>query len=253
MTGIDTISYPDVQLIDKMGTDRSVVRAARVSTGDVSDLTFKQMFDETEEAFALREETREKKDAGLINYLMREKHGSPFEHNSMTFYVKAPIMVFREFQRHRVGFSYNEASGRYSKLNPTFWVPSQDRPLQNIGTSSRPEMAPLGVEAWEEGVALLTEGYENDWRIYEALLDLGWANEAARAKLPVGIYSEMYVTMNLRSALNFLSLRTHEPVANHVSRPQKEIEDVAREIERHVAQIFPVSYEKFNLHGRTAP
>ena len=114
-------------------------------------------------------------------------------------------------------------------------------------------MAPLSLEAWEKGVALLSEGYENDWRIYEALLDLGWANEAARAKLPVGIYSEMYVTMNLRSALNFLTLRTHEPEANHVSRPQKEIEDVAREIERHVAQIFPVSYEKFILHGRTAP
>jgi len=238
---VETFSYPTVQLIDKMGGDHSIVRAARVSvsSGEIIVNT-----DDEEEI---------KKNNGLINYLMREKHGSPFEQNSMTFYVKAPIFVFREFHRHRAGFSYNEMSGRYAKLNPEFWIPSKDRPLQNIGTSAKPIMAPLSIEAWEEGVQLLTEGYENDWRIYERLLELGWANEAARAKLPVALYSQMYVTLNLRSAFNFLSLRTHEPEARHVSRPQKEIEDVAREMEKHIAQLFPQAYKVYNQHGRVAP
>ncbi|UDL15912.1 ThyX-like thymidylate synthase [Microbacterium phage Pumpernickel] len=238
---IETFSYPTVQLIDKMGGDHSIVRAARVSvsTGEIVVNT--------------EDEKEIKRNNGLINYLMREKHGSPFEQNSMTFYVKAPIFVFREFHRHRAGFSYNEMSGRYTKLNPEFWIPAQNRPLQNVGTSAKPEMAPLSLEAWEEGVQLLTEGYENDWRIYERLLELGWANEAARAKLPVALYSQMYVTLNLRSAFNFLSLRTHEPEAAHVSRPQREIEDVAREIEKHLAQLFPVAYKTFNDHGRVAP
>jgi thymidylate synthase (FAD) len=239
--GIETFSYPTVRRIDSMGGDHSIVRAARVSvsTGEIVVNT-----EDLEEI---------KRNNGLINYLMREKHGSPFEQNSMTFYVKAPIFVFREFHRHRAGFSYNEMSGRYTKLLPEFWVPSKDRPLQNIGTSAKPEMAPLSLEAWQEGVELLTEGYENDWRIYERLLDLGWANEAARAKLPVALYSQMYVTLNLRAAFNFLSLRTHEPEAAHVSRPQKEIEDVAREMEKHIAQLFPVAYKCFNNHGRVAP
>ena len=234
---IETFSYPTVQLIDKMGDDHSVVRSARVSVSGLQGDT--------------EEDT--KKDAGLINYLMREKHGSPFEQNSMTFYVKAPIFVFREFMRHRVGFSYNEMSGRYTKLEPTFWVPGKDRPLINIGSSAKPEMAPGTEEQWEITVNLLSEGYEDAWKRYEHMLSIGIANEVARAVLPVGIYSQMYVTMNLRSAFNFLSLRTHDKEAAHVSRPQREIEDVAREIEKHVAQLFPISYARFNEHGRVAP
>lgn len=241
MTDIHVLSYPTVNLIDRMGGDHSIVRAARVSvsSGDIVVNT-----EDQEEI---------KRNNGLINYLMREKHGSPFEQNSMTFYVKAPIFVFREFHRHRAGFSYNEMSGRYTKLNPEFWIPAHDRPLQNVGTSAKPVMAPLSIEAWEEGVHLLTEGYENDWRIYERLLELGWANEAARVKLPVATYSQMYVTLNLRAAFNFLSLRTHDVDAAHVSRPQREIEDVAREIEKHISQLFPQAYACYNKHGRVAP
>lgn len=241
MTAIETISYPTVQLIDKMGDDQSIVRSARVSVsgGQIE--------------VAERDEESVKKDSGLINYLMREKHGSPFEQNSMTFYVKAPIYVFREFHRHRVGFSYNEMSGRYTKLEPTFWVPSEDRPLVNTGSSAKPEMSSGTPEQWERQVSRMSRAYDVAWTAYEEALADGIANEVARAVLPVGIYSQMYVTMNLRSALNFLSLRTHDPEAAHVSRPQKEIEDVAREIEKHVAQLFPEAYARFNQHGRVAP
>ena len=95
-----------VELIDSMASDLSVVRSAKVSTvGDLSTL-----------------ESDAEKSAGLINFLMRDRHGTPFEHNSMTFFVSAPIFVFREFHRHRIA-SYNEESGRYKKLQPVFYVP----------------------------------------------------------------------------------------------------------------------------------
>lgn len=241
MSEIETFSYPTVQLIDKMGGDHSIVRSARVSvaSGDIVVDT--------------EDEAEIKKNNGLINYLMREKHGSPFEQNSMTFYVKAPIFVFREFHRHRVGFSYNEMSGRYTKLNGEFWIPSQDRPLVNVGTSAKPVFEAGTVEQWERQVARMSRVYDVAWEAYEEALADGVGNEVARAVLPVAIYSQMYVTLNLRSALNFLSLRTHEPDAAHVSRPQREIEDVAREMERHIAQLFPQAYKVYNEHGRVAP
>ena len=95
-----------VELIDSMASDLSVVRSAKVSTvGDLSTL-----------------ESDAEKSAGLINFLMRDRHGTPFEHNSMTFFVSAPIFVFREFHRHRIA-SYNEESGRYKNLQPVFYVP----------------------------------------------------------------------------------------------------------------------------------
>mgnify|MGYP001616620531 CR=1 FL=1 len=250
---IELFTQPTVTLIDHMGDDNSIVRSARVS---VTGEQLADGFPSDEEAQTLPFgdlEERRKRATGLINYLVREKHGSPFEQNSMTFYVKAPIFVFREFMRHRVGFSYNEMSGRYTKLKPEFWIPGEDRPLVNIGTSAKPEMAPGSIEQWKRQVERMSRVYDVAWEAYEEGLEDGIANEVARAVLPVGIYSQMYVTMNLRSALNFLSLRTHDTEAAHVSRPQKEIEDVARVIEEHVAGLFPVAYAKYNEHGRVAP
>lgn len=250
---VDIFHTPTVTLIDHMGDDNSIVRSARVSvTGEQLADGFPSEEDAKTIPFGELEQRR-KRAVGLINYLVREKHGSPFEQNSMTFYVKAPIFVFREFHRHRVGFSYNEMSGRYTKLKPEFWVPGEDRPLVNVGTSAKPEMSPGSIEQWTRQVERMSRVYDVAWEAYEEALADGIANEVSRAVLPVGIYSQMYVTMNLRSALNFLSLRTHEPEASHVSRPQREIEDVAREIEKHVAKLFPVAYAKYNEHGRVAP
>ena len=95
-----------VELTQSMASDEAVLKAARVSTGAGS--------------------TSAEKDAGLINYLMRDRHGSPFEHNSFTFYIEAPIFVFREFMRHRIA-SYNEESGRYKELKPVFYFPDIER------------------------------------------------------------------------------------------------------------------------------
>ncbi len=233
---INYLSKPTVELVQSMGSDDSIIRAAQVSVVGANN---PEDFERT---------------GGLINYLMREHHGSPFEHNSMTFYVKAPIFVFREFQRHRVGFSYNEMSGRYTKLKPDFFIPSKDRPLVNAGSSAKPDLVPGTDEQYEALVDAHMFVYEAAWGKYQGMLNMGIANEVARSVLPVGIYSEMYVTMNLRSLMNFLTLRTkgHENAA-FVSRPQQEIADVADQLEDVAKLLFPVAMEKYNDHGRIAP
>ena len=107
-----------VELVRASARDADVIFAARVSTAGESTL---------EDIDADAERSK-----GLINYLMRERHGSPFEHNSMTFFVRAPIFVWREHMRHRIA-SYNEESGRYKELNPVFYVPAQERNLIQVG------------------------------------------------------------------------------------------------------------------------
>lgn len=223
---------PQVRLIDYMGDDNSVVRAARVSTtGD---------------------NVPEGESAGLINYLMKHRHGSPFEHASMTFFVSAPIFVFREFQRHRIA-SYNEMSGRYTTLPGQFYLPGPDRPLVNVGTSARPEFEPGSGAQHTLTVEMLKNFYEGAWVTYQTLLTAGVANEVARMVLPVGIYSQMYVTMNLRALMNFLSLRVDSPDSAVRSRPQYEIQQVAEEIETVFQEYFPLVHEAFVNNGRTAP
>lgn len=226
----------EVKLIRSLGDDDTVIQAAQVSVTGENEAGI----------------TPERKD-GLIKYLLREKHGSPFEHNSMTFYVKAPIFVFREFHRHRVGFSYNEMSGRYTELLPEFYVPKPDRPLRNIGSSAKPEFAP-GTNLQTRLVArLLPLAYKVSWKVYKTLLRFGIANEIARVVLPVGIFSQMYVTVNARALMNFLSLRTKDERARHLSRPQHEIELVARKMEEDFANLFPTTYKYYNQFGRVAP
>lgn len=224
-----------VEFVDGMGSDASVVQAARVSVVGGN---------------AQRDP---EKDAGLINYLMREKHGSPFEHNAITFYVNAPIFVFREFHRHRIGWSYNEMSGRYTKLKPEFYSPAQERPLVNVGSSAKPQLAPGKEWQWANVNASTRKVAQKAWDSYTILIAEGVANEVARGVLPVSTYSEMYATANARSIMSFLALRTEDERAKHHSRPQQEIQYVARQIEAIFAERFPITYEAFNKHGRVAP
>lgn len=227
----------EVKLVDHFGNDASIVKSARVSTVGANEVYM---------------ETLERRDAGLINYLMREKHGSPFEHNAMTFYVRAPIFVFREFQRHRIA-SYNEMSGRYTDLPGEFYIPNELRPIVNVGTPSKPQMAPGTDEQYWDMHADMVEVFELAWAKYQKMLADGIANELARTVLPLGIFSQMYVTINLRSMFNFLSLRTHNLTASHISRPQREIEMVADKMEKDVKRLFPVAYAAWDENGRVAP
>lgn len=226
----------EVRLLDWMGSDDSIIQAAQVSIVGGNDV---EMTDE--------------KRRGLIGYLMRKKHGSPFEHNSMKFYVKAPIFVFREFMRHRIGFSYNEMSGRYTKLEPEFYVPNSDRPLVNVGTSAHPKFEPAPHDVTVDFQNRVADAYDQAWATYERLLEMGVGNEMARIVLPVGIFSQMYVTTNLRALLNFLSLRTSDATALFPSNPQHEIELVAKKMEEAVEPIFPLAMAAYNESRRVAP
>lgn len=226
-----------VELVKWAAEDTDVTFAARVSTqgGDAR-------FNETSE-----------KDAGLINYLMRDRHGSPFEHTSMTFYIEAPIFVAREFMRHRAGFSYNEESGRYKELAPVFYVPSDGRPLRQVGKPGAYQFI-QGDYRQKSAVSgdlkrISTEAYAT----YKRLLDLDVAREVARMVLPVNIYTSFYVTCNARSLMHFLSLRTQRENAAFPSFPQREIEWVAEGMETEFAELMPLTYEAYQTNGRVAP
>jgi thymidylate synthase (FAD) len=219
-----------VELIDRMGGDESVVRSARVSTSSDS-----------------RNVDMGTKEEGLINYLMRDRHGSPFEHNAFTFFIEAPIFVFREFMRHRIA-SYNEESGRYKQLEPVFYVPGPSRNLVQAY-----EFSPGGEGMTISTQAALMNTSADAYEKYLTLIDGGVAREVARMALPVNIYSSMYVTMNARSLMNFLSLRTKDEASAYPSFPQREIEMVAEEMEKIFAEAMPLTHGKFVQNGRVAP
>jgi thymidylate synthase (FAD) len=230
-----------VELVRSSAHDSDVLFAARVSTQGEQTL---------EKAAAGTEATD--RDKGLINYLMRDRHGSPFEHNSMTFYVQAPIFVFREFMRHRIA-SYNEESGRYRELGPVFYVPAPERRLVQVGKpgayvfeEGTPEQTEL-VTAETQRVA--TEAYG----AYRRMLDAGVAREVARVVLPLSLYSSMYVTMNSRALMNFISLRTKREGSHFPSFPQREIEMVAEKMEDLWTGLMPLTAAAFDQNGRVAP
>lgn len=233
-----------VELVRSSASDSDVLFAARVSTQG----------EQTLEAAAAHTDASEdeKRSKGLINYLMRDRHGSPFEHNSMTFYVQAPIFVFREFQRHRIA-SYNEESGRYKELSPVFYVPGPDRNLVQIGKTGAYEFLPGSAEqialVEQESRTASQVAYES----YKRMLEAGVAREVARIVLPLNIYSSMYVTMNSRALMNFLSLRTQREGTHFPSFPQREIEMCAEKMEDFWAPLMPYTYEAFNKNGRVAP
>lgn len=227
-----------VELIRGAASDADVVFAARVSTkGEGSRASVG--------ADAERSQ-------GLINFLMRDRHGTPFEHNSFTFYVEAPIFVFREFMRHRTA-SYNEESGRYRELRPVFYVPGPERDLVQQGKPGKYEFFP----GTEEQHALVTEQVKTScthaYRAYQEMLEAGVAREVARSVLPVGLFSSMYVTLNARGLMNVLSLRTTHPESTFPSFPQREIEMVAEQMEQHFRQHMPLTWESFERNGRVAP
>ncbi len=242
MTDIQFRSDVTVELIRSSASDADVLFAARVSTQG----------EQTLEGAQARDTEVGARDKGLINYLMRDRHGSPFEHTSLTFYVQAPIFVFREFMRHRIA-SYNEESGRYRELRPVFYVPGADRKLIQVGKPGAYDFEDGTAEQTalvvQETMAVTRAAYES----YQRMLEAGVAREVARIVLPVNIYSSMYVTMNSRALMNFLSLRTKREGTHFPSFPQREIEMVAEKMEDFWAKTMPLTYESFNENGRVAP
>jgi thymidylate synthase (FAD) len=224
--GIPVLDHGFVRLDGAMADDLSVANSARVS-------------------FGRRKEELDDSDRGLIRFLMREKHGTPFEHNAFRFHIRCPIFVAREWFRHRVG-SFNEFSMRYAKATDDFYVPEPEDVRTQVGKPGAYSFEPVADELAEETREELQEVYDRAYATYEHLVEQGVARELARAVLPVGAYTEFYWTVNARSLMNFVSLRAADSA-------QREIRRYAEACERYLAEYMPVTHEAFVANDRTAP
>lgn len=224
----------DVDLIEFAGSDELICKAARVSTLGAASI-------ESSES------------SGLIKFLMKNRHGSPFEHSMIVVRVTAPIFVWREFMRHRIGISYNEQSGRYMKLDGVFYLPPSDRNLVQVGKPGHYTFKPGTDEQYRMMWDALFNSYNRAWTSYQQQIDIGICNEVARMCLPVSVYSTAYVTMNPRSLMHFLSLRTKVEHALFPSFPMWEINQVANQIEEIFKDKFPLTHTAFNECGRVCP
>jgi thymidylate synthase (FAD) len=221
---IHVIDHGFVRLDGALADDLSVVNSARVS-------------------FARHQDEMDKSSEGLINFLMKNRHGTPFEHNMFRFHIKAPLFVFREWQRHRIS-SFNEWSARYSQLENDFYIPD------NIRTQTgKPGAYTFQImnkpEAWAFR-AELAEKSSEAYDAYERAIANGVAKEQARLFLPVNIYSQMYWTVNARSLMNFLSLRNSE-------HAMWEIREYAKVVEQIFTEHMPVTAAAFVSNARLAP
>jgi thymidylate synthase (FAD) len=215
-----------VRLDDAMASDLSVVNAARVS-------------------FARRKDEMDEADEGLIRFLMRDRHGTPFEHNAFRFHVRCPLFVAREWMRHRVG-SFNEFSMRYARATDEFYVPEAEDVRTQVGKPGAYSFEPVDPELAETTRDEMRRVYEDAYGTYERLVEAGVARELARSVIPVGAYTEFFWTVNARSLMNFVSLRAAETA-------QREIRRYADACETFLAQRMPVTYAAFVAADRTAP
>jgi thymidylate synthase (FAD) len=176
---------------------------------------------------------------GLIGFLMREHHGSPFEHNYFKFHVRAPIAVARDWVRHRIGTSWNEESGRYTLLRPDFYIPEPQHVRSQVGKPGSYTFEPItDPVVVADVIEDMTWVQDQAFRHYQGLLGMGVAKELARYVLPVGTYTEWIWSCNARSLMHFLTLR-NAPDA------MLELRLFAYEMEKMFQQIMPVTAQFF--------
>jgi thymidylate synthase (FAD) len=223
---IRVLDHGFVRLDEAMADDLSVVNGARVS-------------------FARQKEEMDASDEGLIRFLMRDRHGSPFEHNAFRFHIRCPIFVAREWFRHRIG-SFNEFSLRYAKATDDFYVPEAADVRSQVGKPGAYSFEPVSDELAEQARAELQAVYEHAFEAYERLVEAGVARELARAVMPVGAYTQFYWTVNARALMNFVSLRNSEFA-------QLEIRRYAEAVEAFFAEQMPVTHAAFVANDRLSP
>lgn len=187
---INVLDHGIVRLVDHMGSDLSVIRAARVS--------YDAEFRTGEDAG---------KDEKLINYLMKNRHTSPFESVQFTFEVKAPIFVFRQLHRHRTQ-SINEVSARYTELPEEFYVPEIEQITQQSTCNKQQRTSEMHPAA-EQFQSLIRNQCISAFAAYKQMLSQGCPRELARGVLPVNTYSKMFTSMNLHNFLHLAGLRIH--------------------------------------------
>jgi thymidylate synthase (FAD) len=214
-----------VRLVDYLGGDQRIVQSARVSYGEGTK-TFRE-------------------DKGLIDYLLRNQHTSPFEQVSLTFHCKMPIFVARQWVRHRTA-KLNEISGRYSVMKDEFYVPAEAAiALQSADNKQGRSTEEVPAEVKTKVLDLLQAGQKQAFAEYEALLDEGLARELARINLPLSLYTEWYWTIDLHNLFHFLQLRL-DP---HAQMEIRVYAEVMLDITRKVAPVATESFENNLLGG----
>ena len=219
---IDVLDRGFVRLVDSMGNDLSVVRAARVSY---------------DAAWRAGEDTGS--DRRLIHYLMKNQHTTPFEAVTFTFEVYAPIFVFRQWHRHRT-HSYNELSARYRELPDNVYLPQPEQvgvqATQNKQGRDTDGMTPELLEQRQMQIERVRTHLQQSFTLYHELIEEGWPKALARIVVPVSTYSHMFTTMNLLNLLKFLNLRLHP-------HAQYEIRVYAEAMAKLIESVVPVCVE----------
>jgi thymidylate synthase (FAD) len=219
---LDVLDKGSVELIDMMGSDQRVLDAARVSTGTSSK--------------------GEEQDKKLINYLMKHNHHTPFEKIVFEWHIKCPFFVARQIFRHRIG-SFNEESARYKELDFETFFPSKWRMQSKTNHQGSSEEK---FETWQQNIlnGKLETLYKHSEEVYKDLLRVGVSRELARIVMPMGVYTEFYWTINFRSLMNFLTLRS-APDA------QFEIQEYARAMKKIIinAGKIPMTIEAYDMLG----
>lgn len=210
-----------VRLVDYMGGDKRIVQAARVSYGQGTKT--------------------KRQDRGLINYLLRNEHTSPFEQVIMTFHCKMPIFVARQWVRHRTA-RLNEISGRYSVMESEFYVPDENQiRFQSKDNKQGRSTDDVPAELQQKVLNIIRSGHSQAYQQYEEMLDNNIARELARINLPLSLYTQWYWQIDLHNLFHFLKLRM-DPHA------QWEIRQYGKVMAKMAARVAPLAYEAFETH-----
>lgn len=249
---IKVMDHGYVKLIDKMGTDESIIEAARMSVdkgfqgwGPVpctAEGCLSGHYEDDSPCIKCNGLGKVKGDEGLLAYLYRNKHATPFEMVQICIEVKAPIFIFREWHRHRTQ-SYNEMSARYIKMPDENYMPDISRVLISGGTNKQAQglrkISPEDAAVWMDR---LNDFYRVAEEMYQFGIDAGVPKELARLAVPVARYSRMRASANLRNWLAFLTLRA-DPAA------QWEIQQYAQAVGQIIAEHYPRTWALF-VEGR---
>lgn len=216
-----------VRLVDYLGSDQRIVQSARVSYGEGTK-SYRQ-------------------DKGLINYLMRNDHTSPFEQVVFTFHIKAPVFVARQWVRHRTA-RMNEISGRYSVMKDECYIPADDKiALQSEDNKQGRRNEAVDEETADKVKALLEKSQAESFEVYHELLELGIARELSRINLPLSMYTEFYWEIDLHNLFHFLQLR----LDSHAQYEIRAYGEVMLEMVRAVCPIATEAFENHRLKGRS--
>jgi thymidylate synthase (FAD) len=216
---IDVLNNGFVELVDYMGSDLSIVNAARVSTNKhVEEFT--------------------DKDEGLIKYLVNNKHETPFRHAQITLHIKAPIFVLRQLMRHNIGITYSEKSGRYVEFDPEdyFYPAIYREQAENVKQGSGKDI--VDFELWGKCAEHYGNAVRTSIKEYQNLLELGVSKELARCILPISIYSEVQMTASLQALIHIIKLRED-------THAQLEIQKYAHAIKEIITPLYPISCKYF--------